>query len=176
MSTKEEFMKLLWDQAEEQIQFGDQKASLLIAGDAILLTMVGTEAMSTNFTKALVPGGFSFNTVAPLLLSIGFTVCLVISLAYALLAARPATIHNNPPQELFLVSHIARMDRREFIKTVDATSPDDLGRYALETTHGKYSFAAAKFRLLKRSVNATLVSLLFVGASVLIRVVAAFAK
>ena len=49
-------------------------------------------------------------------------------------------------------------------------------RYALETSHGKYNFAARKFRLLTRAVNATLVSLLFVGASVLSAVVAAVAN
>lgn len=95
---------------------------------------------------------------------------LTFSLACALLAARPAKIHDQPPPELFLLSHIARTDRHEFAKKYTDASPDDLVQAALSSIHGKAVYAARKFRLLKRAIDATLLSLGFMVATLVVAV------
>src|SRR5687767_5238119 len=94
----------------------------------------------------------------PLGLAAIAAVLLVVSLTCALLAARPARIHDQPPPEFFLLSHIARTDRHAFVKAYKDASFDDLVDAALESIHGKAKYATAKFRWLRRAVNATLLS------------------
>jgi hypothetical protein len=96
---------------------------------------------------------------------------LTFSLACALLAARPARIHDQPPPELFLLSHIAQMDPQVFAKQYTDASPDDLIQAAMKTIHSKATYATQKFRLLKRAVDTTLLSLGFMVATLVVAIV-----
>ncbi|HJQ41071.1 MAG TPA: Pycsar system effector family protein [Thermoanaerobaculia bacterium] len=151
----------LFDQIEGQVQFGDNKASLLIAGDAILLAISGglipaaSSCGSEQFTTACLKN--------PSLVLIGACLSaglLVFALACALWAARPASVHDNPPPIFFLLSYIARLDAEAFVKEYQEASSDGLTRQALLAIHGKARFAARKFKRLKWAINATLLSLL----------------
>ena len=88
------------------------------------------------------------------------------------MAARPATIHDQPPPEFFLLSHIARMDCHAFVKAYKDASFDDLVEAALISVHGKAAYATKKFRWLKRAVNATLLSLGFIVVTSLVAIAA----
>lgn len=164
MDNKTEFLRCLFEQIESQVQFGDSKASLLIAGDAILLAICGGLIKMASGCEA---PDFSVScmvlspTLVPAVVAAGF---LLLSLCYALLAARPAEVIKDPRPELFLVSHIAE-DRSKFVKRYEEAWERELVKEALVTIHGKAEYATKKFRLLKHAIHATLASLAFMAAS-----------
>ena len=95
---------------------------------------------------------------------------LICSLSCALLAAHPSKIHNDPPPEFFLLSHIARTKRQAFIKAYEEASYSDLVEEALIAIHGKARYANRKFRWLMRAVQTTLLSLGFIVLTLLVAV------
>ena len=169
---KTEFLRSLFEQIESQVQFGDNKASLLVAGDAILLATCGgliqmvSGCQQNDFTVSCMV------LSVPLGLAAIAAALLVVSLGCALLAARPATIHDQPPPELFLPSHIARTECQAFVKAYKDASFDDIMEAALTAIHGKAAYATRKFRWLKRAVNATLLSLAFIVVTALVAIAA----
>ena len=169
-SDKTEFLSSLYDQIESQVQFGDNKASLLVAGDAILLAICGGLIETVSGCQQT---AFSVSCMVPSV-QLGLAgiaaALLVSSLACALIAARPAGIHNQPPKILFLLSHIARLQPDEFAAAYKNASFDDLVDEALVSIHGKAVYAAGKFRWLKRAINATLMSLAFIVMTALVAV------
>jgi len=164
---KTEFLRTHFEQIESQVQFGDHKASLLVAGDAILLAICGrlismvSGCPKDDFTvSCMVPSpSLGFATIA--------AAFLIWSLSCALLAARPSRVHLKPPPEFFLLSHIARMERQEFIEAYKDVSDSDLFEAALVAIHKKADFATQKFRLLRQAVHATLLSLGFIVLTLL---------
>ena len=96
-NTRPEFLDNFFQMIESQVQFGDNKASLLLAGDAILLAVSGSLIQMVSGCQG---EAFTVNCVVPsvsLVLAVIAAALLTISLALALLAARPARIHGNPP-------------------------------------------------------------------------------
>ena len=168
--TKPDFIDSLFEQIESQVQYGDSKASLLVAGDAILLAVSGSLIKMVSGCQG---DEFTVSCTVPSV-SLGLATCaaalLTLSLVLALRAARPAKIHNQPPSELFLLSHIARLDRDEFIRKYNEASPDYLIEAALSAIHGKAVYATKKFRLLKHAVNSTMLSLGFMVATLIVAV------
>jgi hypothetical protein len=167
-NTNLEFLKIFFDQIESQVQFGDSKASLLVAGDAILL------AVSSDLIK-MVSGcqgnGLSMTCMVPsvsLGLAAAAAALLAISLLYALLAARPSRVHDKPQPILFLFSYVARIDAKVFADQYAAASPDDLIQAALHAVHGKAVYASRKFKFLKRAIDATLLSVGFMVAALVV--------
>lgn len=152
---------------ESQVQFGDNKASLLVAGDAILLAITGeliktvSGCGTTEFTVdcAVVSVPLVSATVAAL--------GLITSLTCALWAARPAAIHGSPPRQFFLFSYLARIKHEDFVEWYRTISDEELLTEALRTIHSKAAYATRKFRWLKSAIHATLFSLVFVVATVL---------
>ena len=165
------FLHDVFNQVENQVQFGDSKAALLVAGDTILLAISGglikmvSGCQGDSFTPScIVPS-------IPLGLAAMAAALLVLSLASALIAARPASVHDQPRHELFLISHIARTSRGDFIKKYKDATLDDLLEEALKTIHGKAAYATGKFRWLKHAIDATLLSLGFLIATPLAAII-----
>ena len=155
---------------ESQVQFGDSKASLLVAGNAILLAICG------SFIKLLSgcnSSNFSFDCLEPtaslLLVSIsGF--CILASVTFALFAALPGKIHLQPPEQLYLLSYIATLKSDEFISKYMSTSHDEFYIQALKAIHGKSVFATRKFKLLRFSIYSTLWGIALLALAFLIEV------
>jgi hypothetical protein len=169
-TTKPELLDTFFQQIESQVQFGDSKASLLVAGDAILLAVSGSLIKMVSGCHG---DEFTVSCIVPsvsLGLATAAAALLTVSLVFALLAARPAKIHDQPPPDLFLLSHIARTDCDAFAKMYIEASPDDLIQAALRVIHGKAVYANQKFRLLKRAIYATLLSLGFMVATLVVAV------
>lgn len=169
-STKPELLDTLFQQIESQVQFGDTKASLLVAGDAILLAVSG--GLIKMVSKC--PGDdFAVSCMVPTVdlgLATTAAVLLSLSIACALLAARPARVHSDPPPDLFLLSYVAHITPQSFAKQFAEASSDRLLQEALKTIHGKARFAAWKFRLLSHAVDMTLASLGFMAAALVVAV------
>jgi hypothetical protein len=166
---KIEFLRSHFEMVESQVQFGDHKASLLVAGDAILLAICGGLIRMVSgcprdvFTMScIIPS-------VPLVLATIAAASLIYSLSCALLAARPSkvSVERQPPPLYFLLSHIAHMEQQAFIKAYEDASYSDLVKEALIAIHGKADFATKKFVLLRRTVHATLLSLGFIVLTLL---------
>jgi hypothetical protein len=167
-TTKPDFLDSLFEQIEGQVQYGDSKASFLVAGDAVLLAVCGGLIKMVSGCRA---DEFTVSCMVPsvsLGLATTAAALLTLSLVFALLAARPAKIHKQPPPELFLLSYIARTNRDAFTKMYIDASPDELIQSALNTIHGKAVYATEKFRLLKRAIDSTLLSLGFMVAALVV--------
>jgi Pycsar effector protein len=159
---KTEFLSSLYDQIESQVQFGDNKASLLVAGDAILLAICGGLIQMVSGSQPSAFGVSCMVPSVPLGLSVIAAALLISSLACALVAARPSGVHEHPPKLLFLFSHIAGLEPDEFAAAYKNASVDNLVDEALVSIHGKAMYATRKFRWLRRAINATLLSLGFI--------------
>ena len=100
---KAQFLHSFFEQAQRHVEFGDSKASLLVAGDAILLAITGGLIKMVSGCRG---PDLAVSCMVPsvtLGLSAIAAALLVLSLACALVAARPAKIHAHPPPELFLL-------------------------------------------------------------------------
>jgi Pycsar effector protein len=163
--SKERYLLSVFGQIESQVQFGDSKAALLIAGDAILLAISGSVITMVSGCGKAALGVACLVPSVPLALALAAAGLLIASLACAFLAARPAKVHDDPPPELFLLSHIARSEPRDFVRDFQESSSEELADAALTTIHGKARYATAKFRWLRRAVSANLFSLGFMVAA-----------
>ena len=171
MDDKTELLRSWFDQIESQVQFGDNKAALLVAGDALLL---GACVELIKAASGCPPKEIAAACVVP---SIPFGLAataaglLLVSLACALFAARPARIHAQPPPEFFLLSYVASIDGPAFAQRFKDASFDRLVDEALTAIHGKAAYATVKFLWLRRAVNATLLSVGFMVAAVIAGIV-----
>lgn len=169
--SKAEFLRCWFEQIESQVQFGDSKASLLVAGDAILLAISGGLIKMVSGCQG---ADFAVSCMVPSItlgLAAIAAALLVSSLAFALLAARPAKVHDRPRDELFLLSHIAEMKRHDLLREYQDLSLDKLVEEALIAIHNKAEYATQKFRWLKRAIQSALLSLVFMVATPLVAVV-----
>jgi hypothetical protein len=162
---KTEFLRAELQLIEAQVQFGDHKASLLVAGDAILL---GISGGLLKVVSGCPQDGFTISCMkasVPVVLGALAAALVSVSIGLALLAVRPSGIHTNPPRQWFLFSHIARMKRREYEEWYRGASFDDLVHEALSEVHGKASFARQKFLRLRWAVDCTLSAVALIAAS-----------
>lgn len=168
---KPELLDTYFQQIESQVQFGDTKASLLVAGDAILLA---TSGGLINIVSGCPGDEFAVSCMVPTValgLATSAAVLLTLSIALSLLAARPAGIHDEPRSELFLLSYVAKLSPDSFAQRFAEAPSNDMLQQALKTIHGKARLAARKFRLLKHAVDLALASLAFMAAAVVAAVV-----
>jgi hypothetical protein len=166
---KGDLMRDYFAQIESQVQFGDHKASLLLAANSILLAVSGA-LIKAVATCTLHDIRRDWVTV-DLILAVAAAFLLVISLACALWAARPSGRHWAPHREFFLLSYVAGMQRSDFVDWYRELSSDELETEALKTIHGKAAFALKKFLWLRRAVHATLISLLCMVVALMVAVI-----
>ena len=162
---KLDLLRTHFEQIESQVQFGDTKASLLIAGDSILLAISGGLMKLSSGCKG---DEFAVGCIAPTAffgLAVTAAALLIGSLGYALVAIRPASIHRQPPPELFLVSYVALFERQDFLNTYAKASAEYLITHMLYAIHSKARFATKKFFLLRRAIDYTIASLSFMVAT-----------
>jgi hypothetical protein len=173
---KEEFARDFFNQIESQIQFGDNKASLLIAGDALLLAISGEVI---KIVSGCVPKELAVDCARPsgeLTLAMLASLLLIASIACAFLAARPAAKHQSPPREFFLFSYLASISKEEFIDWYGTSSAAELLSQELVAIHGKAAYAARKFHWLRRAINASLLSLMCLTGTVLLSIMVAVSR
>src|SRR5262245_65028982 len=108
---KIEFLHSFFDQIESQVQFGDTKAALLVAGDAFLLGICGDLIKVASGCAANQVGFGCVVPSIPLGLAIVAATLLLTSVSFALRAILPNPLHHRPPAEFFLLSHIAKSER-----------------------------------------------------------------
>lgn len=171
---KIEFLRSHFDMVESQVQFGDQKASLLIAGDAILLAICG---QIIGIVSGCPKDALRVSCMVPsfyLNLAMIGTFLLICSMFFALLAALPSLVFvrkAKEPYRHFLLPHIAREKKSDaFIKEFERATAAVLVEEALIAIHGKAHFATRKFRLLICAVWATILSLVFIAGTLLVAV------
>ena len=168
---KSVLLTAFFDQIESQVQFGDQKASLLIAGDAILLAISGGAVKFVSRCPSAEISLACFVVSPELILAACASALFIGAIVLALLAARPSSIHLKPTEDFFLLSHVARLDEAEFIKAYRTATPAELTDAALRVIHGKARFAAAKFRRLRHAVHCTVLGLAAMAAAVVVAIV-----
>ena len=110
-------MRYLASLVEDQVKFADTKASLLVAGNALLLNLcisLITHALDCSTKSAPSSCG---NVHATTAFGILAALLLLCSVALALFAVRPNNkLHKHPPAEMFLFSWIADQSADAYIE------------------------------------------------------------
>ena len=154
---KEKIGLELFNHIEGQVEFGDTKAALLVAADAILigayLSVVGEFGLTQRISRI---------SVAIIILA-----SLIIMIAYSLSLW---TIIPNPKHgkinSLLLYSYIATFDNPEdFVREFLDVEEDELRNEILRDVYGKSKWAHRKFTLLRWAV-------LLTGTSVVLVIIA----
>ena len=165
--TKADLLRDYSQQIESQVQFGDNKATLLITGNGILLAISGGLARTVSGCPEKELAAECVALTPQLGLAIGAGLLIVFSLTCALFAARPAAIHKNPLPELFLFSYVGGLDKERYLELVGAATDEKLATDALCAIWGKAHYARKKFRWLRYAIHASLASLFLLVGSVL---------
>ena len=144
-----EWLRWLMDHIESQVAFGDTKAGLLLAADAILLVALG------SFVTADHPGFASLSGVTKVLLGLSF-LALTAALVLGLQTILPNLKNLRAPRsELVNFSWIAHQDRESFVSAARQTRPIELDQHIATVIHGKACLAQRKFKLLYFAARAT---------------------
>lgn len=159
---KREIKRALLEHIEAQVVFGDTKAGLIVAADAILIT--GYVAGIKEFGLA---GMLGRSTVVLLILSL---MILVAGLILALIAVMPNLMHwRSPPNSMLLFSRIARYKNADaYAADFNALNEEALSDALLAEIHGKSRWALFKYKLITCSVLLTIVSVSLATIAILI--------
>jgi hypothetical protein len=156
----------LLEHIEAQVVFGDTKAALIVAADAILIT--GYIAGIKEFGLA---GMLSRSTVMLLIASL---VILVAGLILALIAVMPNPRHwrksaSMGMDSLLLFSKIARYDSaKEYVDDFSRLHEESLNNEILSQVYGKSRWALYKYKVIWWSVGLTIISVSLATISILI--------
>jgi hypothetical protein len=161
---KHDIKSALLEHVEAQVVFGDTKAALIVAADAILIT--GYVAGIKEFGLA---GMLSRSTVVLLIVSL---VILVSGLILALIAVMPSRRHWRSSAGLnsvLLFSKIARYKTaEEYAADFNGLTEESLDNEILFQIHGKSTWALFKYKVIWWSVLLTIISVSLASISILI--------
>jgi hypothetical protein len=152
---------LLFQYMESQITFADSKAELAILADAFLASSVVilSQGSELNFLNT------SLSPVARFagLFILFMVISLLLSIFYALLAARPRITRILAQQQkpLFYFGYITELTEQEFIRRFADQTPDELHRAILSQIYAKAHIARAKFMRMRTSLNFLMVAVVF---------------
>jgi hypothetical protein len=155
----------LLEHIEAQVVFGDTKAALIVAADAILIT--GYVGGIKEFGLA---GMLSRSTVVLLIASL---VILVVGLILALIAVMPNSQHwrksSKGMDSLLLFSKIARYDSsKEYADDFSRLHEEALRNEILSQVYGKSRWALSKYKVIWWSIALTIISVSLATISILI--------
>jgi hypothetical protein len=155
-----EWLRWLMDHIEGQVAFGDTKASLLLAADAILLAALGSLITADH------PGFASLSGVTKVLLGLSF-LALIIALILGLHTILPNWANLRAPRDsrtesLYVdFSRIARQRPESFMSAVRQANKIELDDDIAIVINGKARWAKRKFILLYFAVIATQLAVAF---------------
>ena len=156
----------LLEHIEAQVIFGDTKAALIVAADAILIT--GYIAGIKEFGLA---GVFSRPTVTLLIAAL---IILVAGFILSLIAVMPSSGHwrksaRMDSNSLLLFSRIARYSTaKEYAEAFGRLDEESLNNEILSQVYGKAGWALYKYKVIWWSVLLTIVSVSLAAISILV--------
>jgi disulfide bond formation protein DsbB len=156
----------LLEHVEAQVIFGDTKAALIVAADAILIT--GYVAGIKEFGLA---GMLSHSTILLLIVSL---IILVAGLILALIAVMPNRRHwragaGMRMDSLLLFSKIAQYESpQEYAADFSRLNEESLSNEILFQVYGKSKWALFKYKIIWWSVLLTIISVSLATISILI--------
>lgn len=152
----------LLEHVESQVVFGDTKAALIVAADAILIT-----GYVTGIKEFGLAGMLSRPTIVALIVSL---IILVAGLVFALVAVLPSRLHWRPTEQmnsLLLFSKIARYESPEKYATdFNRLNEESLSDHILSQVYGKSRWALFKYKIIWWSVLFTIISVSLAAISI----------
>lgn len=151
---KNEIRKALLEHVEAQVVFGDTKAALIVAADAILIT-----GYVTGIKEFGLAGMFYRFTVVWLIVCL---IILVAGLILALIAVMPNWRHWRPSTDMhspLLFSSIAEhQSPQAYAEAFNELPEESLSNEILFQVYGKSKWALFKYKIILCSVLLTIVS------------------
>lgn len=163
-SYKNDIKAALLEHVEAQVVFGDTKAALIVAADAILIT-----GYVTGIKEFGLAGMLSRFTIAWL---IACLIILVAGLILALIAVLPNHRHwrrGSGMNSLLLFSKIAQYESSQaYAEDFNRLNEESLGNEILYQVHGKSGWALFKYKIIWLSVLLTIISVSLATFSIVI--------
>lgn len=156
----------LFNLIEAQITRADTKAGLVIAADAVLITV------GLLFTRQGAITILASNSAPPLervmsMLTVLMFGALFISMLNALLAARPALSVKGGGETLFFFGRIAQYSHREFLDVFSSQTLTQQHEAILTEVYNTARIATKKFARVRYSIDYLLIALVLWGLIVL---------
>jgi len=153
-------LESILDKSYRFVGFVDQRASIVLAADGAMM--------------ALVLASFSdlFSNLYGVILILGFMVNASISVAYAFRAIRPSHIKMDEPQGLMYFGHIVEKKRCDYASEVLSKSIPGLFENLCNEIYTLSVIVHYKYTKLKISLDAFLLALVLLLASLLLKVIA----
>ena len=130
---------------QDQVRFGDSKATAIITFKLVMLaflrTQVGDINDAYNNGDALVIGLFSL-----------FMVTFMISTIYILKVIVPRVLRNSNKKSSIYFSEIAKMNEDEYVKFVEEQSAEELARDFSNQIHTLSKIMVAKYASIQKSI------------------------
>lgn len=157
----------LFNLIEAQITRADTKAGLVIAADAVLITVA---ILMTRRGSILI----LFDNSSPLIERL-FSVAIIlmfgalfISMLNGLLAARPSLIVKGGGETLLFFGRISQFKHREFLEAFSKQTPAQHHESLLTEVYNTSLIATQKFARVKYSIDYLILSLFFWGVVMLL--------
>ena len=130
---------------QEQVRFGDSKATAIITFKLVMLAFLRTQVGDINDAyhdgDAIVIGLFSL-----------FMITFMISTIYILKIIVPRVLQSSNKKSSIFFSEIANMDEDEYVNFVEEQSAEDLSRDYANQIHTLSKIMVAKYANIQKSI------------------------
>ncbi len=130
---------------QDQVRFGDSKATAIITFKLVMLAFLRTQVSDINDAyhngDAIVIGLFSL-----------FMVTFMISTIYILKVLVPRVLHSSNKKSSIFFSEIAEMEEDEYIGFVEEQSAEDLAKDYANQIHTLSKIMVAKYANVQKSI------------------------
>ena len=130
---------------QDQVRFGDSKATAIITFKLVMLAFLRTQVGDINDAYSngdmLVIGLFSL-----------FMVSFMVSTIYILKVIVPRVLHHSGKRSSIFFSEIAEMSKDEYVKFVEEQSAEDLARDFSNQIHTLSKIMVAKYASIQKSI------------------------
>ncbi len=147
----------LFNLIEAQITRADTKAGLVIAADSVFITGAIFQLRHGTLLK-LFDGGASFVERGISVLMILLFAALLVSIFYALRAARPALFVKGGGETIFFFNRIAQYTHKEFLDMFSKQSSSEFHAALLTEVYNTARIANEKFARIRYSIDYLIVS------------------
>ncbi len=150
-------INMLFQHLDTQVTIADNKANIVVAINAVLLTALGLSQPTIQRLLDQDPLSLSAGTALVVLLMMLFS--SLASILYAIDAARPKLIRPREAANLFFFGDVAALDPHEYEQAFLRQDVNAIKGFVFQQIHARSRVVAAKFVKVRRSMN-----LLFVAA------------
>jgi len=134
------------DELQDQVRFGDSKATAIITFKLVMLAFLRTQVGDIN-------NAYQENDLLVIVLFSTFMFTFMVSTIYVLKVIVPRVVRRAGIKSSIYFSEIASMEKDEYIKYVENQSAEDLARDFASQIHVLSRISVAKYANIRKSIS-----------------------